>query len=159
MPIAGTTTDYTGRKKDISIFQSPDATIVGAQDVMAFFGKQAKFCSGVQKLLQKYAILLLSDYGSQPNYPTFGTEFMSTIKAGISPVDKLAAIQIFSLASYDAVLALKNYQTTHPEIPLDERIVRAELRNTTLYSSYVAFEVVIYTEAGEAVNFVVPLPK
>ena len=159
MPIPGTSTDYTGRKKDISIFQSADATLVGAQDVTAAFGAEAKFCAGVQKLIQRYAILLLSAKGSQFNYPDFGTSFMPTIKAGISPVDKLAATQIFSIASYDAVATLKNYQATRPEIPLDERIVRAELSTISLYASYAAFNVTIYTEAGEAVKFLVPLPK
>ena len=159
MPISGTSTDYTGRKKDISIFQSPDATATGPQDVTAAFGVQAKFCSGVQKLIQRYAILLLSDQGSQFNYPTFGTNFMSTIKAGISPVDKLAAMQIFSSASYDAVLALRNYQAARPEIPPDERIVRADLSSISLYASFAAFNVTIYTEAGTAVKFLVPLPK
>jgi hypothetical protein len=159
MPIAGTSTDYTGRKKDISIFQTPDASRVGVQDVSASFGRQAKFCAGVQKLLQRYAILLLSDLGSQPNYPNFGTDFMSTIKAGISPVDNLAAMQIFSSASYDAVLVLREYQTTRPEIPPDERITRAELTGVSLYGSYAAFDVTIYTEAGEVVKFLVPLPK
>jgi hypothetical protein len=159
MPISGTSTDYTGRTKDISIFQSPDAMLTGPQDVVASFGQRAKFCSGVQKLVQRYAILLLSDYGSQLNFPTFGTDFMSTIKAGISPVDQLAAMQIFSSASYDAVLLLREYQAAHPDIPLDERISRAELTGISLYASYAAFEVTIYTEAGETVNFLVPLPK
>jgi hypothetical protein len=159
MPIASTSTDYTNRTKDISIFQSPDATIVGPQDIAPTFGKHGKFCAGVQKLLQKYAIILLSNLNSQPNYPTFGTDFMSTLRAGISPVDQLAAAQIFAYASYDAVQALRNYQSNHPEIPLDECITRAELYNIALYGSYAAFDVKIYTEAGTEVNFLIPLPK
>lgn len=159
MPISGISSDYTGRLKDISIFQSPDASIVGPQDIAPSFGGTAKFCSGVQKLIQRYAIILLSDAGSQFNYPLFGTAFMSTIKAGISPVDKLAAIQIFSLASYRTVTFLKNYQAEHPEIPLDERIARADVINVELYGSYAAFDVRIYTEAGDSVKFLVPLPK
>lgn len=159
MPISGISTDYTGRTKDISIFQSPDALISGTQDIAPSFGGRAKFCSGVQKLIQRYGIILLSNLGSQPNYPEFGTAFISTITAGISPVDKLAAVQIFSLASYNTVLILRNYQAVHPELPSDECISRAELDNINLYSSYVAFDVKIYTEAGTSVKFLVPLPK
>ena len=159
MPISGTSTDYTGRTKDISIFQSPDATFVGAQDIAPSFGKRAKFCSGVQKLIQRYGIILLSNIESQVNYPDFGTSFMSTITAGISPVDKLAAMQIFSSASYTTVLILRGYQADHPELPLDECISRAELDNISLYASYAAFDVKIYTEAGDSVKFLVPLPK
>jgi hypothetical protein len=159
MPISGTSSDYTGRTKDISIFQSADATIIGPQDIAPSFGKRARFCAGVQKLIQRYAIILLSNVNSQPNYPDFGTSFMATITAGISPVDKLAAIQIFSAASYDTVLTLRNYQATHPEIPPDEAISRAELNNISLYGSYAAFDVKIFTEAGTSVKFLVPLPK
>lgn len=159
MPISGTSSNYTGRKKDISIFQSPDATLLGAQDIAPAFGKAAKFCAGVQKLIQRYAIILLSNIGSQPNYPTFGTAFISTIKAGISPVDTLSAAQLFSLASYKSVEVLRNYQAENPSLPLDECISRAELTDISLYGSYAAFDVTIYTEAGDSVNFLVPLPK
>ena len=159
MPISGTYSDYTDRTKDISIFQFPDSTIIGAQDIAPSFGKRAKFCAGVQKLIQRYGIILLSNIGSQANYPNFGTSFMATITAGISPVDKLAAIQIFSSASYNTVLILRDYQANHPEIPSDERISRAELYNISLYASYAAFDVKIYTEAGTSVKFLVPLPK
>lgn len=159
MPISGISSDYTGRTKDISIFQAPDATVIGTQDIAPSFGKRAKFCSGVQKLIQRYGIILLSNIDSQVNYPEFGTSFMATITAGISPVDKLAATQIFSSASYDTVIALRNYQAIHPELPPDECISRAELDNISLYASYAAFDVKIYTEAGTSVKFLVPLPK
>jgi len=159
MAISGVSSDYTGRLKDISILQSPDATLVGPQDISITFGKTAKFCAGVQKLIQKYTIILLSNIGSQPNYADFGTSFMATIKAGISPVDKLAATQIFAAASYKAVTTLKNYQIKNPQLPLDECIARAELYRISLYNSFVAFDVKIYTDAGDVIKFLVPLPK
>jgi hypothetical protein len=159
MGIANVTTDYTGRKKDINLFELPDATKVDAQTVLPKFGKNARFCAGVQKLIQKYAIILLTNVNSQTNYPDFGTDFMYTLKAGISPVDKLRAAQIFNLASYDAVKTLKNYQIDHPEIPLDERIALAKLSSITLYGGLVSFDVSITTEAGSKIDFLVPLPK
>lgn len=159
MGIAKTTTDYTGRKKDINLFELPDAANPDRQAVLPKFGKNARFCAGVQKLIQKYAIILLTNVNSQVNYPDFGTDLLYTLQGGISPVDQLRAAQIFNLASYDAVNTLKNYQIEHAEIPLDERISSATLSSITLYGGMASFDVSLTTEAGSSIDFVVPLPK
>lgn len=157
--IASTSTNYTDRKKDISIMHSPDATLAGPQRISLAFGKRGQFCAGLQKLIQKYAIILLTNVGTQFNYPVFGTDFLATIQGGISPVDSLRASQVFNLASYDAVSLLKVYQATRDDIPADERIVSASLTGISLYNSSAAFEVAISTEAGSSMNFIIPLPR
>lgn len=158
MAVTGTTSNYVGRKRDISILQYPDALSAGPQTVTPVFGKIARFCTGIQKLAQKYAVILMTNLTSQKNYPEFGTSLLYTLQGGISPTDSLAAAQIFRLASYLTVTSLKEYQVTHPELPLDERIVRAELVKISLYAGSAAFEVSIVTEAGD-LRYVVPLPK
>jgi hypothetical protein len=158
MAITGTTTDYTGRKKDISVLQYPDGAISGPQPVVPAFGKVTRFCTGIQKLAQKYAVILMTNVSSQENYPEFGTSLLYTLKRGISPTDRLAASQIFRLASYIAVQAIKSYQIDRSDIPSDERIVNAELTDLVLYGGYAAFDVTITTEAG-SLKYIVPLPK
>lgn len=157
MGISKITTDYTGRKKDISILQYPDASKQDAQDVSPKFGHVSRFCAGPQKLIQRYTIILLTNLKSQENYPNFGTNFLYTLKAGISPKDKLLARQIFQLASYAAVGTLKNYQSK-VNVPPDESIKSAILTGISLYGSYVSFDVKITTDAGDSVDFLVPLP-
>lgn len=159
MGISATTTNYTGRKKDISIFQNPDGGIEGAQTVLPFFGKNPRFCAGVQKLVQKYAVILLTNVASQPNYPEFGTAFLRTIQGGIDPTDQIAAAQIFNIANYDTVATLRAHQSTDSTIPADERIYSAALTGIALYSTYISFDVTIITEGGDSIEFVVPLPK
>jgi hypothetical protein len=159
MPISSITSNYIDRKKDISIFQYPNALAIGEQTVAPKFGKISRYCTGVQKLIQNYAVMLLTNIGSQPNYPTFGTNLMGKLNAGISPVDKLAASQLFELASYETVSALKSYQHYRTDIPDDELIVDATLTDIALQGGFAAFEVTITTQAGDAVEFVVPLPK
>ena len=147
MGIYATTTDYTARKKDISVFQNPDGGLEGTQTVLPLFGKNPRFCAGVQKLVQKYAIILLTNISTQPNYPDFGTAFLYTINGGIDPTDKIAASQIFNIASYDAVATLRAYQSTDANIPADERIYSATLTGIALYSTFIsfdAFEVVVF---------------
>lgn len=174
MAVASITSDYTGRRKDISILQYPDPTfspesvtslsmsqaLKARQTVLPKFGNQTRYCAGVQKLIQKYAIILLTGLGSQPFYAAFGTDFMPNLQAGVSPTGKLLVTQYFMLASYAAVNVLKAYQINNAAIvPLDERIANAELLDVVLQGDYVAFKVAISTEAGDAVDFIVPLPK
>jgi phage baseplate assembly protein W len=159
MAITSISSNYVGRKKDISILQYPDASISDTQTVAPKFGKISRHCTGVQKLLQSYTVMLLTNIESQLNYPNFGTNLMAKLSAGISPVDKLAATQLFELASYETVLALKSYQHYRTDIPDDELIVSATLSDIALQGGFAAFEVSIRTEAGDAVEFVVPLPK
>ena len=74
-------------------------------------------------------------------------------------MDSLLAAQIFNIASYNALNTLKTYQIGKDDIPLDEQIASAELTNISLYGSLAAFDVTIKTEAGDNVEFIVPLPK
>jgi hypothetical protein len=173
MPVASISSDYTGRKKDISILQYPDATlspedvtntsfaqaIYAKQTVFPKFGKVTRYCAGVQKLIQKYTIMLLTGLGSQPKYPDFGSMFMPELQAGLSPTSRLLATQYFMLASYSVVNTLIAYQIDNDDIPDDERIADATLVDLTLQSDYVAFKIEITTEAGDNIDFLVPLPK
>jgi hypothetical protein len=173
MPISSITTDYTGRLKDISILQYPNP-YNSAQETSAWnssqlesypnivapsFGKITRFCSGVQKLIQKYAIILLTNIGSQDGFPSFGTNFLYSVQAGLSPVDNLRAAQLFTIASYKAVNTLVDYQISNPNTPSDERIVSAELVDVVLSSGVATFNVEITTEAGDTVPFLLPLPR
>lgn len=159
MAVASVSSNYTLRRKDISILQYPDPLFVGSQDVYPVFGRNARFCTGAQKLVQRYAIILLTNLTSQEKFPDFGTNLLYTLKAGISPVDQLRAAQIFDLASYDVLTTMKVYQSQNPSIPADEKIARATLTNLSLLGGAVAFEVTIITEAGDNLEFVIPLPK
>lgn len=159
MAVASISSNYIGRRKDISILQYPDASVIDAQTVAPVFGRTTRMCTGTQKLVQRYAIILLTNINSQENFPSFGTNFLYPLRAGISPVDNLQATQIFKLASYTAVNTLKRYQIDNPDIPLDETISTAELTDISVYGGSASFEVTIKTEAGDTIDFVVPIPK
>lgn len=159
MPIARQISDYTGRKKDISILQYPNVAAIDGAEVLPTFGKTSRFCAGVQKLVQRYMILMLTNINSQDYYPTFATDFLYPLQAGIGPTDNIAARQIFTLANYAAVNIIKNYQIDNPDIPLDEQLDFTTLRNISLYGSFISFDVKLTTLAGDAVDFLVPLPK
>jgi hypothetical protein len=157
--IVSTSTNYTGRKRDISVIRSPDATVAGPQNVALSFGRNGQYCAGLQKIIQKYAIILLTNIGSQFSYPAFGTNFLTILQGGFSPIDVLRASQVFNLASYDAVRLLKTYQVSRDDIPDDERIASATLVDIALYNGSASFDVAIATEAGSSMSFLIPLPR
>jgi hypothetical protein len=157
--MAISSTDYTGRKKDMSILDYPNLTAIDGAEVFPRFGKASKFCAGTQKLVQRYTILMLTNIGSQKFYPTAGVDFLWPLQSGISPTSRIEAAQIFSLADYDANRVIRNYQTLNPDIPEDEQLQRTELQNLVLAGGYVAFSVKLVTLAGNDSNFLIPLPK
>jgi hypothetical protein len=158
MGVASIITDYTGRLKDISILQYPDASKMDAQTVLPQFGRMPRFCAGVQKLVQRYTIMMLTNLESQTKYPDFGTQFLFTLQGGTDPTDSILASQIFAEANYITVKSLLFYQA-QKDTPADERIASAILSNISLYGGYVSFDVTLTTEAGDVLDFIVPLPK
>jgi hypothetical protein len=167
MAIQKVITDYTNRKKDISILQYADPYKAEAQMVMPAFSKGGRFCTGVQKTLQKYLIILLTNIGSQEKYPNFGTSFSGDLIYKSGALDSITAEQIFVLANTVAVNAIKSYQINKNDIPLDERLVSAVLKNVVILNitvngkpqKQVGFDIKITTEAGDAIDYVLPLPK
>jgi len=159
MSIASISSNYTERRRDISIFQYPDASIVDAQTITPAFGHTSRMCAGVQKLVQKYAIILLTNISSQENFPTFGSNFLYPLQTGAIAIDTLTVTQLFKLASYEVVKTLQRYQIEHPEIPDDEKIVTAQLTDLSVAYGAANFSVTITTEAGDAVDFIIPIPK
>jgi hypothetical protein len=152
-------TDYSGRRRDISILDYPDLSSMDGKEVFPRFGKTSRFCAGTQKLIQRYTVLMLTNVNSQEFYPTFGTDFLWPLQAGISPTSRLQAAQIFFLADYDTVTVIKNYQVDNPDLPEDEQLDYTELVDFVLYNGSVAFSVKLTTLAGNLSNFLIPLPK
>lgn len=159
MAIAKQSTDYTGRKKDLSILQYPDVLSIDGKEVAPKFGNPARFCAGVQKLIQRYTVLMLTNINSQEYFPNFGADFLWPLQSGTDPTDSILARQIFTLADYATVNVIKTYQIDNPELPLDEQLDFTTLRNISLYGGFVSFDVKLTTLAGEIVDFLVPLPK
>ena len=159
MAISNISYNYVGRKKDISILQAATPLIKDRQIVSPEFGSTVKFCAGVQKLIQKYAIILLTNINSQGNFTEFGTSLIFNLKTGITPIDKISIAQLFSLASYQAVNTLLSYQAENPDIPEDEQISTAYLKDLVISKDSVAFDIAITTVSGNTVPFLIPLPE
>jgi len=156
MSISYTTTNYSGRKKDLNIFGKVDPYNTDPQRITLGIGKVSSYVAGVQKLVQRYAIMLLTEMETQPVYPTFGT-FLVTNLRGSNRTPKDELIHYFNFANLKVLSEMHAYQQTNSD-PYDEQISTATLNSMVMAGDSLAFSVTIETKTGESVPFVIPLP-
>lgn len=157
MAISGTTTNYTGRKKDLHIFQGVNPKKPAT--VTPSFGKISNYCAGVQKLVQRYTISLLNELGSQTNYPDFGTNFMTRLNNRSLSLNRSDIFPIFNLASAKVIADFKEYQANTDGLPTDEQLNTVLLEEVSVSANSVNLRVRLYPVQSTPVEFVIPLPK
>jgi len=157
MPISNFSTDYTGRLKDIHIMRGCFPEQGGIQRVTLGFGDVAAFCAGVQKLVQRYVVCLLTELGSQSDFPSFGTDFGKTVLGG-GNVSMSDIKHIINLANFKVITEFKKYQANNPGLPLDEQINTASCTSIAYTNGTVSVTMALLTMAGEDVTFLLPLP-
>lgn len=152
-----TTFDYTGRQKDLLIFRGTNPTSPNATNIAVEFSKNSSFCAGVQKLIQRYAILLMTEITSQTEYPDFGTEFLTKIKNG-GNLNINDFRHIFNFANAKVISNLRSYQQQNPSDFLDEEINTATLESVVRSGDAIFLNIRLITMAGENLTFLYPLP-
>lgn len=159
MAINNITTDYTGRTKDINVFYKPDPTKTGViQPMSLVFGNISSFVAGPQKLIQRYALALLTELGSQALDTGFGTDMLTRLhnSAGLGKID---VTYIFAVANSKVVQEFRTYQNANPSTFLDEQLDTASLTNLDLNGDSVRFYITLNTMAGTSVDYLLPIPK
>lgn len=158
MPIRNITTDYSGRSKDINIAPSIDPRVTAPQKVAPSFGHVSSYCAGVQKLIQRYMIALVTVKGSQPAYPTFGTDLLK--KISVSSLTTVADLtHAFNFASASVVSMFRANQETAVGVPDDEQLDTALLTSVSVTANFeVTYRVALYTKAGNTYDFLLPIP-
>ena len=155
--ISSTTTNYSNRTVDIHILKGTDVTLPNAQPVNVCFGKPSSFCTGVQKLVQRYAISLLTVLGSQIDFNGFGTTLLvDTNMSGLQTISDLT--HLFNFANLKVTTDFRQYQATLANGPLDEQLNAATLTDISVSGDSVSMSVTITTMAGSDIPFVIPLP-
>lgn len=158
MPIRNITTDYSGRSKDINIVPNIDPKKTTPQKVALSFGRVSSYCAGIQKLIQRFMIALVTVKGSQPAYPDFGTDLLK--KLSVSSLTTIADLtHAFNFASASVVASFRAYQEGITGVPEDEQLDTALLMNVEVSANYeVTYRVALYTKAGDTYDFLLPIP-
>jgi hypothetical protein len=153
--MAKTITSYSGRSVDLLIFQNADYTGKDTQMTVGF-GDTAKITTGVQKAMQRWAIMFLTRKGTVVGDPEFGTDFMSKLLRRQLP-DDMAVQSAFAVAARDiSDYLLTTLPTTTPS---DEIITEANLLpGWTLNRTSLKLRVGLTTAAGTQLTVVLPVP-
>jgi hypothetical protein len=148
--------NYSGRTIDLFIFQG--AAPAGEQLIAPGFGPDSgKITTGIQKLVQKWAILFLTEIGSMEYHTDLGTRFlMLASQGGIR--DVATARGEFQLGAQLVQNALAELETD--AMPADEKLESAVLTAVSLdrASGLLNMTVTITSEAGTAHDAILPIP-
>jgi hypothetical protein len=156
MPISGTSTDYSNRTKDLHIFQGVNPNKLA--NISPSIGRISNYCSGIQKLIQRYAIALLTEITSQPNYLTFGTNLISRLTNSSSRINKADVYPIFNAANSKVITLFKTYQQSTPGLPKDEQLATAQLLDIKVVGDTISLSVQIYPVSTAPILFLLPIP-
>lgn len=156
MAISSTSINYSDRKLDLHIMQGVNAP--NTSDINPSFGLVSNYCAGVQKLIQRYMIMFLTEIGSQENYLDFGSDFVIKITSTSNNFNRSDLYSLFAFANLKVSDEIINYQINN-NLPLDEQLNVAELEEiVSTVDGGVSLKVRIIPRADQPVEFLIPLP-
>jgi len=158
MPISEVTTDYAGRTRDINVLGPVDPSLSSVFVHPGTIGNPSSYITGVQKLVQRYAISFMTVLGSQPDFSDFGTRFSEAIYAG-ALISNNDIQHLFAFANDLVLQDFREYQSENTDLPEDEQIDTAYFDGSELVGSTAIIRIIIQALSGESVPFVLPLPN
>lgn len=153
--------DYTDRQIDVESLQTAETPAKGIRLSKSMTdGNKHRRITGLQKLVQRWAILFLSDRNSGSHTPLLGTDFVRMAQqGGISSRDDI--VRSFTFANFQVRENLLREQgdATFGEQPEDEQFDRATLEDYSIDSQagYLYLKVRVYSVAGDSANFIIPI--
>ena len=150
--------DYSGRTVDLLIFQGVAES--GKQPVELGFGTSGSICTGIQKVVQTWTALFMTDRGTVLNKPTRGSSFFPAIRQGRIQVDSDVRAQFAAAADQVRRTMELDAAAASPALPDDERLDNAILERFTLDkgASYLYLKIRITSIAGADRTIFLPVP-
>lgn len=162
MPIKAINTNYSGRTVDLELLQTVQSPGGDQEVALTLATPVARKVTGIEKLVQRYAMLLCTDLGSVRFNQNQGTDLLRDVSQGVVENSNLNVV--FILASLNAVRLMqeddKLYGPTYGvTIPDDERITSASLLSFDVdyTTATLRLTVEITAASGDSTEFVVPL--
>lgn len=142
--------DYIGRTVDIALL-SGELSRYKPQTLSIAEGLAV---TGIRKLAQRFIMRLLTSKGSVRFDPTFGSDFMTSLRSGQLRTD-YDVRSIFSAAAADIETQLRAEELS--STPGDEQYKSAELAGVTIGSASVSILVELISQADNAYKIIVPI--
>ena len=151
-----TTCDYSGRTVDMLLLQfvkEPVDEVIVKPDV----SKSPMITTGVEKLVQRYAILFLTQLGTVKNCENEGTEFLTLLGSG--KIYDINTLRSAAAAANATVLRQIKSEDKYLDTDDDEALEYSEITETSIDRSTatVFVTVKITSVAGETYTYTTPL--
>ena len=158
-----TTTDYTGRQIDVELLQTVIKPVEVLQVSLSTIVTPAKMVTGIQKLVQRYALLLLTNIGDVNFAQDQGGDLLRMVLGGY--VQDLGQLQFAFASANTAVVRMLSDDDLNADAfgaaPDDERISSAMLLDSTVdkATSTAFLRIQIVSQAGSDFTFVLPVTR
>lgn len=142
---------YKDRSFDISVLHG--AVPQGETELdISLFQKGGAVCTGIQKLVQRFFILMVTPRGSMTFAPQRGSDFLKSVSGAHSE----SAVRIaFQFALMDVRAQLKAEETD--SLPADERFQNAELLEAVFFGDSLSLSVALTSQAGITEEIILPI--
>ena len=156
---------YAGRQVDLEMLKhvNDPAAFTVWRNVQPTVNETPRLVAGIEKAVQRYAKLFLTFLGSVRLAPEVGNELLLEVAHGnVNSQGYLDHLAIMANAdTLDAIRLDDGNTDVYGEIPDDERIANAELKETKLIYDIkgcrVHVHIFITTAAGEGYTFIIPV--
>lgn len=150
-------TDYTGRTVDLCIMQGIAPS--GDVQITTAYGDAGSLVSGIQKVVQSWLVLFLTERGTVLNKPTRGSSFITAVRRGRIQVEGDIPAE-FSAAADHVRRTMELDAAVDGTLPSDERLRDAVLRGYQLFkaASTLSLDIEIRSVAGTTADVLLPVP-
>jgi hypothetical protein len=150
--------DYSGRTVDLLLLKTVlDVPAVNKRVSLDADG-DPMVVTGVEKMVQRYAILFINAIGSTKFRPEHGTEVVPNVSAGL--VYNMATLETTAAgANLEALRQMTISDAEEDDTPDDERIVDSEVTNLEFSreKSKIKISVRLTTAAGNSYVYIIPV--
>ena len=154
------TTSYAGRQIVLEMLQSVTLPTQEQRVHLTSVGNDSKIVTGIQKAVQRYAVLLLTTAGDVHFDTNQGGELISKLTTG--HIQNMGYLyHIFGIANSNAlrIIYSEDAASVFGTVPDDERITNAELEDAAMdyTTGVISLTVKLTTAAGPDYTFVLPV--
>tara|TARA_R110000824_G_scaffold25456_3_gene88700 strand:+ start:14437 stop:14925 length:489 start_codon:yes stop_codon:yes gene_type:complete len=153
--LSGTVQQYQGRTIDYLAFDDAKASgdaLLSPSLIKP--GQSGAITTGIQKLVQRFLLELLTETGSLDYQPGRGCFFITKVRAGLVRTSA-SLFSVFATAEVDIRNNLRNEDTFSD--PDDERYQRATLISASLSGDTAFLNIRVLSVAGESREVIYPL--
>lgn len=150
--------DYSGRTVDLLLLKTVLAVPAVNKRVSLDADGEPMIVTGVEKMVQRYAILFINAIGSTKFRPEHGTDVVPNVSAGL--VYNMATLETTAAgANLEALRQMTISDAEEDDTPDDERIVDSEVTNLEFSreKSKIKISVRLTTAAGNSYVYIIPV--